>query len=205
MIKSSNLSRKTSLAKNNKSLKIFIGAEEFKRDVEEILSEHGFITEVEPDPKKNAYQILENLFLKFHRIANQLGKRYDNRKTIEMNDEYDVQDLLHALLLEHFRDVRPEEYTPSYAGKSARTDFLLKVERIFIEVKKIRVNLNDKKLIDELIIDKAHYRTHPDCDTLFCLVYDPNNFLDNPEAIEDDLSDNVEGFETKVYVVPKRW
>lgn len=43
-----------------------------------------------------------------------------------LEDEYDVQDLPHALLLLYFDDVRAEEWTPSYAGKSARMDFLLK-------------------------------------------------------------------------------
>ena len=56
----------------------------------------------------------------------------------EIKDEYDVQDLLNALLRLNFDDVRPEEYTPSYAGSSTRVDFLLKKEKIVIEVKKTR-------------------------------------------------------------------
>src|SRR6266567_1415906 len=34
----------------------------------------------------------------FHRVARQLRFRRENRATLEINDEYDVQDLLHALL-----------------------------------------------------------------------------------------------------------
>lgn len=41
-----------------------------------------------------------------------------------------MQDLLNALLRLYFYDIRPEEYTPSYAGKTARVDFLLKNEKI---------------------------------------------------------------------------
>ncbi len=77
----------------------------------------------------------------------------ENRETLKIEDEYDVQDLLHALLLLYFDDVRTEEWTPSYAGKSSRMDFLLKNERVVIEVKKTRLGLADKELGDQLIID----------------------------------------------------
>ncbi len=70
--------------------------------------------------------------------------RYENRETLKIEDEYDVQDLLHALLLLYFDDVRAEDY----AGKSSRMDFLLKNERVVIEVKKTRLGLADKELGD---------------------------------------------------------
>ncbi len=56
--------------------------------------------------------------------------------------------LLHALLLLYFDDIRAEAWTPSYAGKSARMDFLLKNEGVVIEVKKTRLGLTDKELGD---------------------------------------------------------
>ena len=78
--------------------------------------------------------------------------------------------LLHALLLLYFDDVRAEEWTPSYAGKSSRMDFLLKNERVVIEVKKTRQGLADKELGDQLIIDVDRYKVHPDCKRLICFV-----------------------------------
>ena len=74
-------------------------------------------------------EVLERIFQKFHRVARQLRNRHNGRPTLDVNDEYDVQDLLHALLKMYFDDVRPEEWTPSYAGKSARMDFLLKTKK----------------------------------------------------------------------------
>ena len=68
----------------------------------------------------------------------------ENRETLKIEDEYDVQDLLHALLLLYFDGVRAEDY----AGKSSRMDFLLKNERVVIEVKKTRLGLADKELGD---------------------------------------------------------
>ena len=45
--------------------------------------------------------------------------RHGGRNTLDVRDEYDVQDLLHALLKMFFKDVRSEEWTPSYAGASS--------------------------------------------------------------------------------------
>jgi glucan phosphorylase len=62
---------------------------------------------------------------RFHLVARQLRERHNERSTLQIEDEYDVQDLLHALLKINFEDVRAEEVCPSYAGGSSRVDFLL--------------------------------------------------------------------------------
>jgi hypothetical protein len=73
---------------------------------------------------------------RFHQVARQLRSRDNGRNTLEVEDQYDVQDLLHSILRIFFEDVRPEEWIPSYAGKPNRMDFLQKNEKIVIEVKK---------------------------------------------------------------------
>ncbi|MGE1734013.1 hypothetical protein ACMFGQ_21070 (plasmid) [Enterobacter hormaechei] len=111
-----------------------------------------------------------------------------------MNDEYDVQDLVHALLRLHFDDIRPEEYTPSFAGASSRQDFLLKNEKIVIEIKKTRKTLGAGKIGEELLIDMARYRSHQECDVLICFVYDPDCWVNNPNGVISDLeSKDTEG------------
>jgi REase_DpnII-MboI len=72
--------------------------------------------------------LIECLLRRFQRSARQLRHRYADRPGFHINDEYDVQDLLHAFLRALFDDIRPEEYTPSYAGGASRMDFLLKSE-----------------------------------------------------------------------------
>lgn len=133
-------------------------------------------------------QSLQAIIEKFHSVTTQFKNRYDKRPTITVNDEYDVQDLMNGLLRISFEDVRKEEYTPSYAGGSTRVDFLLKREKILIEVKKTRTTLKDKDIGNQLIIDIAHYKSHPDCKQLICFVYDPDNFVSNPRGLEDDLN-----------------
>jgi hypothetical protein len=94
---------------------------------------------------KNPIQIIRNICDRFHLITRQLRTRYNDRETIDIQDEYDVQDLFHALLHLDFEDIRPEEWAPSNAGKSTRVDFLLKSERIVVEIKKLVKDLVQKK------------------------------------------------------------
>jgi hypothetical protein len=134
-----------------------------------------------------AFLQINKLLTRFHLVAQQLKKRHGGRDSLWITDEYDVQDLLHALLRIEFDDIRPEEWTPSYAGKCARMDFLLKKQRIVIEVKKTRDKLTDKEIGDELLVDIVRYKNHPDCNTLICFVYDPDQLINNHAGLKHDL------------------
>ncbi len=161
--------------------------------------------DIDSNPKVNLdkIQILEDILNNFHRVVRQLRNRYNKRTTLEIEDEYDVQDLLNSLLLIHFDDVRPEEYTPSYAGGTSRMDFLVKDINTVIETKMTRENLKDKQLGEELIIDIEKYAKHPDCERLYCFIYDPKELIKNPKGLESDLSNNSFEIEVKTIIVPK--
>jgi len=156
--------------------------------------EKGYISLATRALDIDSLSVLNRIFSRFHQIAKQLRSRHDDRHTLDVEDEYDVQDLLHAVLRLYFDDIRPEEWTPSYGGGSSRMDFLLKNEKIVIEVKKIRKGLNDKALGEQLIVDIEKYRNHPDCNHLICFVYDPEGKLGNPTGIENDLNSEHNGF-----------
>jgi hypothetical protein len=117
-------------------------------------------------------------------------------------DEYDVQDLVGAILALDFDDVRREEWTPSYAGGASRVDFLLKAEQIVVEVKMTRAGLTDRRLGEELVIDIARYRVHPDSRTLVCLVFDPSHYIRNPAGLVRDLEDLGDPPWVRVLVTP---
>jgi len=171
----------------------------------------SFIDEVNEywDDDKNEHTIelssvekIKLLIERFHKIARQLRSRYSNRDTLEIEDEYDVQDLFHALLKIYFEDIRPEEYTPSYAGAASRVDFLLKDEQIIIEIKKTRKNLGAKAIGEQLIIDSQRYQAHPNCNQLICFVYNPEGRVANPRGIENDLTKEINGIHVSVFITP---
>ncbi|MGT4069294.1 UNVERIFIED_CONTAM: hypothetical protein I5919_10705 [Aeromonas hydrophila] len=158
------------------------------------------------EPHQNQRKLLDaldELVLRFHAVVVQLRSRHMERPTLDVNDEYDVQDLMHALLRLHFNDVRPEEWVPSYAGSASRTDFLLPEIDTVIEIKKTRSGLNAKSVGEQLIIDIAKYKKHPQCRRLVCFVYDPEGRVANPTGIESDLNTGDHGIEVHVSILPK--
>ena len=118
-------------------------------------------------------------------------------------DEYDVQDLFHAILLLHFDDVRPEEVTPSYAGNSSRVDFFLPDARLVVEVKMTRQSLGQRQVADQLIEDAARYAAMPQIDKLVCLVYDPGKLCRNPIALERDVAESSRRLAVHAVVCPR--
>src|SRR5262245_34645691 len=96
------------------------------------------------EPLENGLQRVLCISSRFPLVARELTHRRDNRSTLVVKDEYDVQDLFRALLRIDFDDVRSEEWTPSYAGKAARMDFLLRKEEIVIEIKKTGTSVGAK-------------------------------------------------------------
>jgi hypothetical protein len=117
-----------------------------------------------------------------------------------ITDEHDVQDLFHSLLLVFFRDVRAEEWTPSYAGGNKRIDFLLPEYRLAVELKNSRPSMTAKTVGDELTVDIANYKIHPSVSHLVCLVFDSGGHLANPRGIERDLSSFTDGLSTTVRI-----
>jgi hypothetical protein len=158
------------------------------------------VPELQPTSSLGNLSVLMN---RFHQVVRQLRFRYNSRPTLDIKDEYDVQDLLHALLRLYFDDIRDEEWTPSYAGGSARMDFLLKDIQTVVEVKMTRNGLNDKQLGNQLIEDKAKYKVHPDCKYLVCFVYDPDGRIKNPRGIEADLNETDIEFRVSIIIKPE--
>lgn len=146
--------------------------------------------------------LLIMLCRRFHLCADELRNRYSDRPGIEITDEYDVQDIMRALLRLHFNDVRPEEWTPSYGGGSARMDFLLKTEQTVVETKKTRKTLTDRGLGSELLVDIGRYAAHPDCKRLVCFVFDPERWIRNPRGLEADLSGKRDNLTVQVIIAP---
>lgn len=134
---------------------------------------------------KDLDELLLVLLKNLRRAMHPLTHRRRGAVPLTFSSEYDVQDLLHALLRPWVIDIRPEEFTPSYAGSSTRMDFLLPAHKTVIELKFVRDAGHAKTVGNELIVDVEHYRKHPDCDTLWCVIYDPEHSIRNPNSLKD--------------------
>ena len=145
--------------------------------------------------------IIEKICTNFHKCTRAILNRHADRTTLEINDEYDVQDLLGGILRLFVKDIRPEDYVPSYAGSNSRTDFYLPEYDTYIETKMTRDGLRDKEIGEELSVDIARYGDK--CQTLVCFIYDKGSFLKNPYGLISDLESlSTDRVNVKVYITP---
>lgn len=121
-----------------------------------------------------AVEVIRQRCMRFYLFAHALHDRKRQRPPFTIEDEYDVQDAIYALL--------------SQGGGSSRMDFLLKKEMIVVEAKMTRSGLRDKEVYNELVVDAAKYLEHPDCRTLVCYVHDPGRRIKNPRGLESDIA-----------------
>jgi hypothetical protein len=120
-----------------------------------------------------------------------------------VEDEFDAQDLLHALLRIEFDNIDTDEWTPIYSSGTPRTTLLLNDGRLAVIVKKTRPGLNTKDLTDQLRIDAERYRSYGRCRTLLCFMYDPEGRVGNPRGLETSLTSVTDSFVIDVLVAPK--
>jgi REase_DpnII-MboI len=141
----------------------------------------------EPNRPSSVEELLQITIRGLPRAMHPLTHRRKGVPTIAIESEYDIQDLLHTLLRPWIADIRPEEFTPSYAGSNTRMDFLLPKHSLVLETKRVRDKTHASKIGDELIVDIEHYRRHPQCERLWCIVYDPLHLVPNPSGLITDL------------------
>lgn len=151
----------------------------------------------------DAVGLLRKIGNRFHAVARQLRLRHEGRPTLEVEDEYDAQDVVHALLGLEFDEIRRETWQPGYAGGTAHTYFVAPRDRIVIEVKKTRQGVGAKEIASQLEHDTLYYWTHPDCQTVFCFVYDPEARVGDPYGLEKTLTKQVDGQRVEVFISPK--
>lgn len=77
-------------------------------------------------------------------------------------------------------------------------DFLLPEHSLVIETKLVRDKSHGRRIGDELIVDLEHYRAHPKCETLWCVVYDPNHYIQNEGGLIKDLEGESKNEKGKV-------
>jgi|RhiMethySRZTD1v2_1073278.scaffolds.fasta_scaffold221764_1 DpnII restriction endonuclease/uncharacterized protein DUF2321 len=124
---------------------------------------------------------LERLFRRLPRLARELGRR--ERAPLVVRDDRDLDDLLRALLVIEFDDVRPQARTPRYESGN-RTMYYLGEESIAVVGHLMRVGMDEIEVARRFAEEVAELRRRAECDALVQLVYDPERRLPNPQRLE---------------------
>ena len=162
-------------------------------------------TQTMPEPKsdEDPVSLIRKICLRFHSVVRQLRLRKDYRPTLEVEDDYDLQDLFCALLKVEFDEVATEEWIPAYADGAPRTTFFVNKDQIAILTRKTRPGLTTKELADQVTADAAYYQAQGRCSTLLCFMYDPEGRIGSPKRLETTLTSVNEHYRVEVLVAPK--
>lgn len=88
---------------------------------------------------------LERLFRRLPQFIRTLVDTKRDNVSVQLDNEYDLQPIVEAILRLHYADVRREEHVPSRSGANSRVDFYLRESGVMVEVKMTRNGLADRR------------------------------------------------------------
>lgn len=162
---------------------------------------------MQPLARKAAVDVVLRIVDGFPAAASILANRREERPPFLISDEYDVQELFHAMSVSVLPDIVREDPAPKKAGTSVRLDFTAKAARLGVEVKCVRDKAHSGAVRREILLDEATYEKHPDVDVVIAFVYDPKRCMRPEEDLvfERDLSQDIKiGQRTVTYIVRVR-
>jgi len=138
--------------------------------------------EVLPEP---SIAMVESLCRRLPQAARVLSSRTRREKApFDIEDEYDVQDLLHAIIRAHLKYSVQEDPLPKVAGaRSGRADISIEELGVLIEVKFVRRPDDQRRIFEEFSQDLVLYAQWPHLKTLLYLIYNSSDLKD-PETLE---------------------
>lgn len=148
-------------------------------------SKYPIPNDVETGDRPSAAVVLQALD-EFMECARYLNTRRSD-KTIVLDSEAAVQDLLFLILRPLVRDLVPETPTERNASRYAIKDFRSATHRTIIEAKYIRDRDHGRMITKELHDDIETYRSDPVCDSIIFFIYDPDVNIPDRGALKRHL------------------
>lgn len=135
----------------------------------------------------NVVQAILTGFYSATRHLEYRGRKDKKNKAFEIEDEYDVQDLLYAMLRPVVPDLEREDPTRKVAGKGGFLDFRSDELELILEVKYCDSANRAKALVDECNARIKRYGKREDLSTLAFFIYDPEGYAlrEHPNFVRD--------------------
>jgi hypothetical protein len=136
------------------------------------------------------------------RVAKILAVRERSKSPFAVEDEYDVQDLLHAVLRAYLKYSVREEPLGKVAGtRSGRADIAIDELGAIIEVKFVRNPHDQKKLIEDFAHDLVLYTKWPPLRHFVYLCYNSINLRDAEAMQQLEGPKEIRGIRFEAHVV----
>lgn len=115
---------------------------------------------------------------------------------IQIENEYDLQHLLYAVIKPLCLDARREVSEDSGVG-TVRSDIIIRSLNTIIEAKCTRMSTNLKKLTEEIEADIVHYKA----DFIYFYIYDKEKIIKDRHAFETNFNRSFDGKGVKMIIL----
>lgn len=148
--------------------------------------------------------ILESIVCMLQNFSNAIKKittnRYNKKVGIEINQEYDVQDILFSYFKFYFNDAVRENPLKKRAGYNSIIDICFPERKIYIEIKMLKqTDNNEKNIIEQLKKDMFDYN-QSDVENLLIFIYDPFKKINDRDNFRDFETSNNYNYACKVII-----
>lgn len=132
-------------------------------------------------------KLVLQLCSRLNHSAKVLNRRRANKQPFEIKDEYDVQDLLQAVLRAYFKYSVSEDPISKLAGASSRADFAIQELGMIVEAKYVHSPNEQARITRQFAEDCQFYSQSPFLEHFIYLVYGAEDLK------EPELLDQLEG------------
>lgn len=146
--------------------------------------------------------LIKDLCSRLPQAAKILVSRRKGKTVFNFDDEYDVQDLLHAILRCYIKETVQENPFPKLAAtNSSRADISIEKLGAIIEIKFARVRSDQARITRELSEDLVLYSSCNFLTDLVFVIYNSKELRD-AEALEDfQKATEINGRRYNVHVI----
>jgi hypothetical protein len=129
-------------------------------------------------------ELAERICSRVRQTCRVLSSRGRGKKGLLVKDEYDVQDILHAILRAYFKyTVVENPISKLAASRSTRADLSIKELSLIVEVKFVRSPTDQKRIEQEIAEDLVFYTAWEPLKYLFFVIFGADD-LQNAELLD---------------------
>lgn len=132
-----------------------------------------------------------NILNRFPDVLSRLTHRRSGKIPLNIEDEYDMQDIIYVMLKGPFPTLQYEDPNRKVGTTSSTIDFIIDELGLFLETKFISVKGKEKEIQKQCREDIISYGNQTNCFRIIFLIFDPNHSIDNEYAFKSGLEGHI--------------
>ncbi|MDP3764026.1 MAG: hypothetical protein Q8Q95_00175 [bacterium] len=153
----------------------------------------------------SVHQVI-NILNRLSDVISRLKHRRKGKNSLEVRDEYDIQDILYVMLKGPFPTLQYEDPNKKVGTASSTIDFTIEELGLFIETKYISDKGKEKEIQKQCKEDIISYGNQSSCYRIIFVIFDPSHAIDNEYAFKSGIESKISmgGKELEIIVLITR-